>query len=122
VVLAHLVLGKNVFKGATAEESRNHMMNMPIPDFRTLDERVDERLNQILHRALVRDVDKRYPTADELLYDLEHYIYHSGYGPTNETMGKYIRELFGQGPSGTTQVQKGNTVVIDRPAGKYVPK
>ena len=31
-----------------------------------------------------------------MLYDLEHYIYHSGYGPTNETLGKYIRDLFGQ--------------------------
>jgi serine/threonine-protein kinase len=122
VVLAHLVLGKNVFKGATAEESRNHMMSMPIPDFRTLDERVDERLNQILHRALARDVDKRYPTADELLYDLEHYIYHSGYGPTNETMGKYIRELFGQASAGTTPAEKGNTVVLPRPASTYVPK
>ena len=96
VVLAHLLLGKNIFKGATAEESRKRMMNMPIPDFRTLDQRIDDRLNEILHRALARDVDKRYPTADELLYDLEHYIYHSGYGPTNETLGKYIRELFGQ--------------------------
>src|SRR5262249_10016173 len=27
VVLAHLVLGRNVFKGHTADESRNHMMN-----------------------------------------------------------------------------------------------
>ena len=33
--------------------------------------------------------------GDELLYDLEHYIYHSGYGPTNETLGKYMRDLFG---------------------------
>ena len=31
-----------------------------------------------------------------MLYDLEHYIYHSGYGPTNETLGRFIRELFGQ--------------------------
>jgi len=98
VVLAHLLLGKNIFKGPTPEESRQRMMNLPIPDFRASDERVDERLNQILQRALAREVDKRYATADELLYDLEHYIYHSGYGPTNETLGKYIRELFGQGP------------------------
>src|SRR5438132_3225581 len=96
VVLAHLVLGKNVFKGTNAEESRQRMMNMPIPDFRTLDERVDDRLNEILHRALARDVAKRYANGDELLYDLEHYIYHSGYGPTNETLGRFIRELFGQ--------------------------
>ena len=96
VVLGHLLLGRNIFKGASAEESRQRMINMPIPDFRTLDERIDERLNQVLHRALARDLDKRYPTADELLYDLEHYIYHSGYGPTNETLGRFIRELFGQ--------------------------
>jgi serine/threonine-protein kinase len=96
VVLAHLLLGKNIFKGASPEESRLRMMNLPIPDFRTLDSRIDDRLNEILHRALARDVDKRYPGGEELLYDLEHYIYHSGYGPTNETLGRFIRELFGQ--------------------------
>jgi eukaryotic-like serine/threonine-protein kinase len=98
VVLAHLLLGRNLFKGGTPEESRQRMMNLPIPDFRALDQRVDERLNQILHRALARELDKRYPNADELLYDLEHYIYHSGYGPTNETLGRFIRELFGKAP------------------------
>jgi serine/threonine-protein kinase len=94
VVLAHLLLGHNVFKAASSEESRMRMISMAIPDFRELDPRIDDRLNEILHRALARDLGKRYATADELLYDLEHYIYHSGYGPTNETMGKFIRELF----------------------------
>src|SRR5712691_4774726 len=47
VVLAHLLLGRNLFKAPSAEESRQRMINMPIPDFRPLDERVDERLNQI---------------------------------------------------------------------------
>lgn len=96
VVLAHLLLGHNVFKGNSAEESRQRMIRMPVPDFRTLDERIDDRLNQILHRALSRELEHRYPDADKLLYDLEHYIYHSGYGPTNETLGRFIRELFGQ--------------------------
>jgi serine/threonine-protein kinase len=96
VVLGHLLLGRNVFKGSSAEESRQMVMKMPLPDFRTLDERIDDRLNEILQRALARDLDKRYANADELLYDLEHYMYHTGYGPTNETLGKYIRDLFGQ--------------------------
>jgi len=96
VVLAHLLLGHNVFKGNSAEESRQRMIRMPVPDFRTLDERIDDRLNQILHRALSRELENRYADADKLLYDLEHYIYHSGYGPTNETLGRFIRELFGQ--------------------------
>ncbi|MGH7967688.1 MAG: serine/threonine-protein kinase, partial [Limisphaerales bacterium] len=110
VVLAHLLLGHNIFKGANAEESRQRMIKLPIPDFRPLDKRVDDRLNEILHRALARDLEKRYPAADELLYDLEHYIYHSGYGPTNETMGKFVRELCGQAiPSAAVAVPHGTT-------------
>src|SRR5579872_1232829 len=112
VVLAHLLLGRNIFKAPSAEESRQRMINMPIPDFRTLDERVDERLNQILHRALARELDKRYPSADEMLYDLEHYIYHSGYGPTNETLGKFIRELFGQALPQAVRGVRGSTQFV----------
>lgn len=96
VVLANLVLGHNIFKGPTAEESRQRVLKQAIPDFRTLDSRVDDRLNSILQRCLTRDLSKRFPSADELMYDLEYYIYHGGYGPTNETLGKFIRELFGQ--------------------------
>jgi eukaryotic-like serine/threonine-protein kinase len=96
VVLANLLLGKNIFKGATAEESRHRIMNQPIPDFRALDPRIDDKLNEILHHCLARDVTRRYATAEQLMYDLEYYIYHSGYGPTNETLGKFIRDLFGQ--------------------------
>src|SRR5580704_17257387 len=104
VVLGHLLLGYNIFKAPTADESRQRVMRQTIPDFRELDKRIDDRLNEILHRTLSRDLDKRYPNADELLYDLEHYIYHSGYGPTNETLGKFIRELFDKSvpPAGKT--------------------
>jgi serine/threonine-protein kinase len=96
VVLAHLLLGRNIFKGANAEESRNRIMNQPIPDFRSLDPRIDDRLNDILHHCLAHDPDRRYTTGEQLMHDLEVYIYGAGYGPTNETLGKFIRELFGQ--------------------------
>ena len=99
VVLGNLVLGHNIFKGPTAEESRQRILKQAIPDFRTLDSRVDDRLNTILQRCLTRDLTKRFTNADELMYELEYYIYHAGYGPTNETLGKFIRELFGQSPA-----------------------
>src|SRR5437763_4766252 len=50
VVLAHLLLGYNIFKGASPEESRQRMMSMAIPEFRTMDNRVDDRLNEILQK------------------------------------------------------------------------
>jgi serine/threonine-protein kinase len=122
VVLAHLLLGYNIFKGATAEESRERIMTAPIPDFRALDPRIDERLNEIIRHALARDLEARYASADEMLYDLEHYIYHQGYGPTNETLGKYIRDLFGQivprevvDPKGSTQVLGQSVPIMIKP-------
>ena len=114
VVLANLILGRNIFKGETAEESRDKIMKMAIPDFRKLDNRIDDRLNEILQRVLVHDVNQRYPDAEELLYDLEHYIYHGGYGPTNETLGRYIRELFGQTP--LPPQKKGETALLEKNA------
>ena len=116
VVLGHLLLGYNVFKGENSEQSRDRVMKMAIPDFRSLDSRIDERLNQIIHRALARKVDERYPNADELLYDLEHYIYHKGYGPTNETLGRFIRELFGQRAADALPDSKGSTDILEKTA------
>lgn len=113
VVLAHLLLGRNIFKGQTSEESRQRIMRLPVPDFRQLDPRIDAQLNQILQSALARDLRHRYPSADQLLYDLEYHIYHSGYGPTNETLGRFVRELFGQvGPQAVAEA-KGSTELME---------
>ena len=117
VVLAHLLLGRNIFKGATAEESRNRIMHQPIPDFRALDPRIDDRLNDILHHALAHDLDRRYATGEQLMHDLEVYIYGAGYGPTNETLGKYIRELFGQeAPKSLPEEPEFKTIVLEETA------
>jgi serine/threonine-protein kinase len=111
VVLSNLLLGYNVFKGANSEESRDRIMTMPVPNFTQLNTNIDNRLNEILQRTLAREVAQRYATADDLLYDLEYYIYHKGYGPTNETLGKYMRELFGQ--TTPSPEDKGNTTVVE---------
>lgn len=116
VVLGHLLLGYNVFKGQSPDDSRERIMNMQIPDFRKLDNRVDDKLNIILQRCLSRDLDQRYQTGDDVMVDLEKYIYGSGYGPTNETLGRFIRELFGQREAGSTSDSKGGTLIVDRRA------
>ena len=98
VVLAHLLLGYNLFTGPTPEESRARILRLPIPNFSELDPKIEPQLDQILQHALARDVNQRYQTADKLLYDLEFYIYHKGYGPTNETLGRFVRAAFGMDP------------------------
>ena len=116
VVLAHLLLGRNLFKGENAEESRNRILNQPIPDFCALDPRIDDKLNDILHHCLARDLTRRYATADQLMYDLEYYIYHDGYGPTNETLGKFIRELFGQTAPHQAEETHVKTIILEETA------
>ena len=117
IVLSHLLLGRNLFKGATAEESRQRIMSQPIPDFRALDSRIDDKLNDILQHCLAREPARRYATADELMYDLEYYIYRDGYGPTNETLGKFIRELFGQEvPRAAAEDAHGKTIILEETA------
>jgi len=114
VVLAHLLLGRNIFKGANAEESPQRIMHQPIPDFRSLDPRIDDKLNDILHHSLARDLNHRHATADQLMTELEYYMYHGGYGPTNETLGKFIRELFGQEPVKPLPADThGKTIILD---------
>ena len=95
------------------EDSRQRVMTMPLPEFRDLDARIDDPLNVILQRAINRDLTQRYQTADELLGDLEHYIYDQGYGPTNETLGRYIRELFGQSVPPSAVDDKGRTQILE---------
>lgn len=114
VVLANLLLGYNIFKGANADESRERVMTLSVPDFTRLDSRIDAPLNRILQRTMAREIGVRYPDSDELLYELEHYIYHTGYGPTNETLGKFIRELFGQNAVQPETDPRGSAILLDR--------
>ncbi len=117
-----MLLGYNIFKGNNASDSRDRIMTLPLPDFRQLNPKVDARLNEMLHRLLARELDKRYASADELLYDLEYYIYHKGYGPTNETLGKFMRELFGQGITTGPSGDMGKTVLMEKPAAPVSPE
>jgi len=116
VVLAHLLLGRNIFKADSPEESRQRILHLAIPDFRQLDSRIDDPLNDILQKCLARDLNVRYASADELMTALEYYIYHAGYGPTNETLGKFSRELFGQHVPATEASARGGTQIVEHTA------
>lgn len=116
VVLLQLLLGRNPFKGSTTEESRRNVIGKQLPPFPTLDSRIDENLDRILRKALSRKVEARYQTADELRDDLEYHIYHKGLGPTNETLGRYVRAVFGQLSPEAVASSKGSTEMLERTA------
>jgi serine/threonine-protein kinase len=104
IVLAELLCGRNIFEAETAEGTRQNILEMPLPDFTKMREGVDAGLNEILHKAMCRDREHRYQTAAEMLTALEVYLYSGGYGPTNEKLADYIRDLYG--PHGATTSQR----------------
>jgi serine/threonine protein kinase len=93
IVLTELLLGKNIFHSADRLQTRRNILTMPIPQFGELRRDIDARLEGIIQKALRRDRDKRYQTAYEMLTDLELYLYSDRYGPTNEKLGVYLKEL-----------------------------
>jgi serine/threonine-protein kinase len=95
IVLTELLLGKNLFRAIDRAQSRRNILMMPIPRFSTLREDIDPKLEAIIQRALTRDREQRYQSAFEMLTDLEMYLYSDRYGPTNEKLGVYIKEVFG---------------------------
>jgi serine/threonine protein kinase len=95
IVLTELLLGKNIFRSHDRAQSRRNILTMQIPQFSSLRPDIEPRLEAIIQRALVRDRDKRYQSATEMLTDLELYLYSDRYGPTNEKLGVYLKELFG---------------------------
>ncbi len=116
VVLSWLLCGRNVFKGATAEESRQRIVDCVVPDFSGLNPEIEPRLAQLLRKAMAKDPAARFQTADEFLYELEYFIYHKGYGPTNETLGKFIRELFAETLAPKPDASKGGTMKMAKTA------
>jgi len=79
---------------------------MPVPKFSTLRPDIDPRLEAIIQKALQRDREKRYQTAAEMLTDLEVYLYSDRYGPTNEKLGVYLRELMDHREPGAPPLSK----------------
>jgi serine/threonine protein kinase len=95
IVLTELLLGKNLFRSNDRAQSRRNILTMAIPQFSTLRADIDPKLEAIIQRALQRDRERRYQSAYDLLTDLELYLYSDRYGPTNEKLGVYLKDLFG---------------------------
>ena len=93
IVLSELLLGYNIFQDDEPEATRERILNLKIPNFTLLRNGIDNKLNSILRKALTRDRDKRYQSASEMLTALEVYLYSDGYGPTNEKLARYLKDL-----------------------------
>ncbi len=91
IVLSEMLIGTNIFADEKSAEEKRKVLKMKIPDFSAQCPDIDRELSEILKKALSRDLDQRYQNAEAMLTDLERFIYSAGYGPTSETLAKYVQ-------------------------------
>lgn len=94
IVMFELLTGRHIFETEDIYETLRNVKNKPIPNPRDFRKDLPEDLVKILMSSLERDLNKRYATAGKMGFDLEYHMYHKGYGPTNVTLGNYLKEQF----------------------------
>ena len=92
-VMYELLTGVSVFRGEDVEETLNNVIRCRIPDPRDFEPKIPPRLVTIVGKALERDRSRRFASAAEMGYELERFMYHNRFGPTNVTLGRYVRRL-----------------------------
>ncbi|HYF48339.1 MAG TPA: serine/threonine-protein kinase [Planctomycetota bacterium] len=94
IVGYELLTGHHIFETEDIYQTLENVKEAPIPHPKTYRPELPDMLCDILMKALERDLNKRYQTAGEMGVALEYYMYHKGYGPTNVTLGNYLKQNF----------------------------
>ena len=94
ILLFEVLTGEQLFAVEDIYDTLENVKHKAIPDPRAFRTEIPDDLARIALKALQRDIDRRYQTAGEMGYDLEHYMYHDRFGPTNVALSRYLRELF----------------------------
>lgn len=74
--------------------TRYEIIKDAIPPIREKRPDIPAKVEEILLRALEKRRHLRYQTAQKMCLDLEHFLYDKGYGPTNDTLVKYLKTIF----------------------------
>lgn len=94
IVMYELLTGFHIFETEDIYQTLENVKDKPIADPRSIRPELPEKLCEIMMRALDRNLNTRYQTAGEMGVALEYYMYHDRYGPTNVTLGNYLKEHF----------------------------
>src|SRR5687767_11874167 len=94
IVLYELLTGERLFVGESDFSTLEKVRNVEIMPPRTYNKKVPEELEQIVLKALAKDVDDRYQTAMDLHDDLQSFMYTSGNFFARKDLSGYMRKAF----------------------------
>jgi serine/threonine-protein kinase len=93
VVLWELLTGLRLFRKQSEEDTCAAVQCEPVPPPSALVCNVDPRLDDIVAKAMARDVSERYVTAHEMAQSLEAYLACGGSAVQASDVGGWLREI-----------------------------
>jgi serine/threonine protein kinase len=94
ICLYELLTGERLFVGESDFSTLEKVRNVEIMPPSTYNRRIPEELEQIVLKALARDVDDRYQTAMDLHDDLQSFMYTSGNFFARKDLSAFMRKGF----------------------------
>src|SRR5688500_8736420 len=94
ICLYELLTGERLFVGESDFSTLEKVRNVEIMPPSTYNRRIPEELEQIVLKALAKDVDDRYQTAMDLHDDLQSFMYTSGNFFARKDLSSYMRKSF----------------------------
>ncbi len=105
IVMWEMLTSERRFKRGSDFENMAAIVNEESPLVSSRRHEVPPELDAIARRLLDRDPATRYQTSDELLEDLERVAVQTGSVLSVASLGRFIRELFGQRPEPWVEMQ-----------------
>jgi serine/threonine-protein kinase len=93
IVLFELTTGERLFRGETPAHTLQLVTNARIPNPRQLLPDYPEGLIPIVHKALARDRNQRFQTAEEMQVALEQYLVGERVAVSHASVGKLVRKV-----------------------------
>jgi serine/threonine protein kinase len=93
VLLYEMLSGQRMFTG----DPLHTLLRVREADFQSPEEvapHLPQPIHQVLHRALAKDPESRYPSASEMLADIEEFLHKNSLRPSARTLARYVRDLF----------------------------
>ncbi len=94
IVMYELLTGQALFGSENTGVILENVVYKEIPPARRAAPEIPEEVDRILAKTLMRDMGQRYQDASRMAYDLEYYMYHNRFGPTNVTLEKYMQRMY----------------------------
>jgi serine/threonine-protein kinase len=94
IVMYEMLAGQNIFNEEDTRVTIKNILKKPIPPVTAYNSDVPKELSDILMKALQRDREHRYQTANAFGYALQYWMYHDRFGPTYQRLETYLKEIF----------------------------